>query len=78
MRLGYPWAAACLGRDPSGWPAPGSSQAPEQFCVFITAVPICTKLSAGGGRGITIAHGITAPRDDEPRPLWTILPITHE
>jgi hypothetical protein len=42
-------------------------------CVFITAVPI-TKLFAweGGGRWRTCAT-----RDDEPRPVWTSLPITH-
>jgi hypothetical protein len=32
LGLGYPWAAACLG-DPSGWPAPGSTQAPDSVAV---------------------------------------------
>jgi hypothetical protein len=43
-------------------------------CVFITAVP-STKLFAWGGGG---GYGRTcATRDDEPRPVWTRLPITH-
>jgi hypothetical protein len=42
-------------------------------CVFITAGP-CTKLFGWGGGG----YGRTcATRDDEPRPVWTSLPITH-
>jgi hypothetical protein len=42
-------------------------------CVFITAGP-STKLFAweGGGYGRTCAT-----RDDEPRTVWTRLPITH-
>ena len=36
LGLGYPWAASCLGRDPSGWPAPGSSQAPDSVVVTFT------------------------------------------
>jgi hypothetical protein len=39
------------------------------MCVFITAGP-SKKLFACGG-------GICATRDDEPRPVWTSLPITH-
>ena len=43
------------------------------MCVFITAGP-GTKLFAWGGGG----YGRTcATRDDEPRPVWTRLPITH-
>ena len=42
-------------------------------CVFITAGPI-TKLFAGGGGG---EWRTCATRDDEPRPVWTSLPITH-
>jgi hypothetical protein len=42
-------------------------------CVFITAGP-STKLFALGGGG----YGRTrATRDDEPRPVWTRLSITH-
>jgi hypothetical protein len=42
-------------------------------CVFITAGP-STKLFTWGGGG----YGRTcATRDDEPRPVWTSLPITH-
>jgi hypothetical protein len=42
-------------------------------CVFITTGP-STKLFAWGGGG----YGRTcATRDDEPRPVWTRLPITH-
>jgi hypothetical protein len=42
-------------------------------CVFITAGP-STKLFTWGGGG----YGRTcATRDDEPRPVWTRLPITH-
>ena len=36
LGLGYPWAASCLGRDPSGWPAPWSSQAPDSVVVVFT------------------------------------------
>jgi hypothetical protein len=43
-------------------------------CVFVTAGP-STKLFAWGGGG----YGRTcATRDDEPRPVWTRLPITIE
>jgi hypothetical protein len=43
------------------------------LCVFITAGP-STKLFAWGGGG---GYGRTcATRDDEPRPVWTRLPIT--
>jgi hypothetical protein len=42
-------------------------------CVFISAGP-STKLFTWGGGG----YGRTfATRDDEPRPVWTRLPITH-
>jgi hypothetical protein len=41
--------------------------------VFITAGP-STKLCAWGG-GAPRPTGAT--RDDEPRPVWTSLPITH-
>jgi hypothetical protein len=42
-------------------------------CVFITAGP-STKLFTWGWGG----YGRTcATRDDEPRPVWTSLPITH-
>jgi hypothetical protein len=42
--------------------------------VFITAGP-STMLFAWGGGG----YGSTcATRDDEPRPVWTRLPITHK
>jgi hypothetical protein len=42
-------------------------------CVFITAGP-STKMFTWGGGG----YGRTcATRDDEPRPVWTSLPITH-
>jgi hypothetical protein len=42
-------------------------------CVFITAGP-STKMFPGGAGG----KGRTgATRDDEPRPVWTSLPITH-
>jgi hypothetical protein len=42
-------------------------------CVFITAGP-STKLFAWGGGG----YGRTcATRDDDPRPVWTRLPIAH-
>jgi hypothetical protein len=42
-------------------------------CVFITAGP-STKLFAWGGGGY---WRTCATRDDEPRPVWTSLPITH-
>jgi hypothetical protein len=42
-------------------------------CVFITAGP-STKLCAWGGGGY---WGTCATRDDEPRPVWTSLPIMH-
>jgi hypothetical protein len=42
-------------------------------CVFITAGPI-TKLFAGGGGG---EWRTCAMRDDEPRPVWMSLLITH-
>ena len=42
-------------------------------CVFVTAGP-STKLFAWGGGGY---WGTCATRDDEPRPVWTSLPITH-
>jgi hypothetical protein len=42
-------------------------------CVFITAGP-STKLCAWGGGGY---WGTCVTRDDEPRPVWTSLPITH-
>jgi ribonuclease HI len=42
-------------------------------CVFITAGP-STKLFAWGGGGYL---GTCATRDDEPRPVWTSLLITH-
>jgi hypothetical protein len=46
----------------------------SSVCVFITAGP-STKLFALGGGGV---YGRTcATRDDEPRPVWTRLPITH-
>jgi hypothetical protein len=46
---------------------------PDCVCVFITAGP-STKLFAWGGGG----YGRTcASRDDEPRPVWTSLPITR-
>jgi hypothetical protein len=49
-------------------------------CVFITAGP-STKLFAWGGGDIG-GHVLRGPvvikhRDDEPRPVWTSLPITH-
>jgi hypothetical protein len=44
------------------------------LCVFITVGP-STKLFTWGGGG---EYGRTcATRDDEPRPVWTSLPITH-
>jgi len=43
------------------------------LCVFITAGPI-TKLFAGGGGGELTTCAMI---DDEPRPVWTSLPITH-
>jgi hypothetical protein len=42
-------------------------------CVFITVGP-STKMCAWGGGGY---WGTCATRDDEPRPVWTRLPITH-
>jgi hypothetical protein len=43
-------------------------------CVFITAGPSTKLFTWGGGGG----YGRTcATRDDEPRPVWTSLPITH-
>jgi hypothetical protein len=46
---------------------------PPCVCVFITVGP-STDLFAWGGGG----YGRTcATRDDEPRPVWTSLPITH-
>jgi hypothetical protein len=42
-------------------------------CVFITAGP-STKLYAWGGGGY---WETCATRDEEPRPVWTSLPITH-
>jgi hypothetical protein len=43
-------------------------------CVFITAGPSTKLFTRGGGGG----YGRTcATRDDEPRPVWTSLPITH-
>ena len=42
-------------------------------CVFITAGP-STKLFAWGGGGY---WRTCATRDDEPRLVWTSLPITH-
>jgi hypothetical protein len=42
------------------------------LCVFITAVPI-TKLFAWRG----IVEDMCT-RDDEPRPVWTSLPIAHD
>jgi hypothetical protein len=58
-------------------------------CVFIAAVPI-TKLFGGGGCLLlqdlvqNCLHGggggygrKCATRDDEPRPVWTSMPITH-
>jgi hypothetical protein len=45
----------------------------KDVCVFITAGP-STKMFTWGGGG----YGRTcATRDDEPRPVWTSLPITH-
>jgi hypothetical protein len=43
------------------------------MCVFITVVPN-TKLFAWG-RGIV--EDLCAMRDDEPRTVWAILPITY-
>jgi hypothetical protein len=44
-------------------------------CVFIIA-GLSTKLFTWGGGG---GYGRTcATRDDEPRPVWTRLPITHK
>jgi hypothetical protein len=44
-------------------------------CVFITVVPII-KVFAWWGEAIS--GGLTcSTRDDEPRPVWTSLPITH-
>jgi hypothetical protein len=43
-------------------------------CVYITAVPI-TKLFASGV-GDSGGH-VLRLGDDEPRPVWTSLPITH-
>jgi hypothetical protein len=42
-------------------------------CVFITAGP-STKLFTWGGGG---CGRTCATRDDEPRPVWTSLPITY-
>jgi hypothetical protein len=44
-------------------------------CVFITAVPI-TKLFAWG-EGDSGGHVLRETTTDEPRPVWTSLPITH-
>jgi hypothetical protein len=41
-------------------------------CVFITAGPNTKLFTWRGGYGRTCAT-----RDDEPRPMWTRLPITH-
>jgi hypothetical protein len=56
-------------------PDSGTSAWTEIFllCVFITAGP-STKLCAWGGGAY---WGTCATRDDEPRPVWTSLPITH-
>ena len=43
-------------------------------CVFITAVPITELFAGEGGRG---EMRTCATRDDEPRPVWTSLPIAH-
>ena len=43
------------------------------MCVFITAGP-SAKLFACGGEGY---WRTCATRDDEPRPVWTSLPVTH-
>ena len=45
---------------------------PVPVCVFITAVPNKAVRVGGGGKGRTCAT-----RDNEPRPVWTSLPITH-
>ena len=44
-------------------------------CVFITAGPMI-KLCAGG-EGDSEGHVLCSMRYDEPRLVWTSLPITH-
>jgi hypothetical protein len=51
----------------------GARKKIHSVCVFITAGP-STKLFAWGGGGY---WGTCATRDDEPRPVWTSLLITH-
>jgi hypothetical protein len=43
------------------------------LCVFITPGPSINMCVWGGGG----YWGTCATRDDEPRPVWTSLPITH-
>jgi hypothetical protein len=50
-----------------------SSRRLKVACVFITAVPIAKLFAWGGGK----QWRTCATRDDEPRPVWTSLPITH-
>ena len=46
---------------------------PWGVCVFITAGPSTKLFAWGGGENLRTC----ATRDDEPRPVWTSLPITH-
>ena len=54
---------------------------PALVCGFITAVhttKLCsTYYKAGGGRGIGEDMCYVTMRVNEPRPVWTSLPITH-
>jgi hypothetical protein len=54
-------------------PGKPSSLGPGFVCVFITAGS-STKLVAWGGGGY---WRTCTTRDDEPRPVWTSLPMTH-
>jgi hypothetical protein len=44
-------------------------------CVFNTAVTIIKLFALG--QGDSGGHVLRETRDDEPRPVWTSLPITH-
>ena len=46
----------------------------QKVCVFVTAGPITRLFALGGGK----QWRTCATRDDEPRPVWTSLPITQE
>jgi hypothetical protein len=67
---------ACTHSQPVAFFSPGIASCPRCVCVYYSAGPIM-KLCAGGEGTVKDMCYENSMRYDEPRLVWTSLPITH-